>query len=96
MLDGRGATGEPATDDMLDAHDADPVTQRARPLAANGTTRAMSWAPTPVHREPFVDWVRVLTELDLFGRGVNRSPNMAIIGARHHHVFLRRLAELIS
>jgi aminoglycoside phosphotransferase (APT) family kinase protein len=37
-----------------------------------------------------------LTALDLFERGVNRSPNMAIIGARHHHVFLRRLTELIS
>ena len=37
-----------------------------------------------------------LTAIDLFERGVNRSPNMAIIGARHHHVFLRRLVELIS
>lgn len=37
-----------------------------------------------------------LTALDLFERGVNRAPNMAIIGGRHHHVFLRRLAELIG
>ena len=35
-----------------------------------------------------------LTALDLFERGINRAPNMAIIGGRHHHGFLRRLTEL--
>lgn len=34
--------------------------------------------------------------LDLFERGVNRAPNMAIIGTALHRVFLRRLAVLLG
>lgn len=36
------------------------------------------------------------TCLRLFEDGVNRSPNMAIIGTTLHQVFLRRLADLIG
>lgn len=35
------------------------------------------------------------TCLDLFERGVNRAPNMAIIGTTLHQVFLRRLVDIV-
>lgn len=36
------------------------------------------------------------TCLDLFERGENRAPNMAIIGTTLHQVFLRRLVDLLA
>lgn len=37
-----------------------------------------------------------VTCLDLFRRGVNRAPNMAIIGTALHHSFLRRLVAITA